>query len=119
MKRINYTAIARKLTADLDKLSARRSARRLDADDVAGVIDAIKKLRRIEPGADYWRVTDCGGYVPNSYDYRADADHIEVVVEAASGDVTARAWRGVTQSRRGGEGNTLLGRADGRLVLRR
>jgi len=106
VRRINYTSIRKTLTSQLEGLKGQ--ARKLDDGDIDTVIATLKKLRRLWPDAEAWRVNKTGGYVSNSYKWRAQADLISLIV-TNDGTHSARAYRGWAQSRAGGVGNTLRG----------
>lgn len=95
--------------AVLDTRDGRGRARTLESADEAarryadGCVDTEWGTEWLTAAGESVRfATDCGGYVPNSYGYAADADWLYVV--AAEGRVVVYLERARTQSRPRGEG---------------
>lgn len=123
---IQWKQTQRKLEDQIAALGGR--ARKLDASDVAEALKLARRLVRRPSSAHTLRISARGGYVPNSYGYRAEADAFEIVFTRAEDGAwrlaSAEARRERAQSRAHGDGPRLIARAihagqrDGSIVYR-
>lgn len=110
------TTIAKAATeaASILRSSAPRARQRtLDADDIERAIRIHLRIARKVAKEDPERVTMTtlvGGFVPNSYKYRAECDEVSIIGTHAA-HVVVRAGRGYAQSRPNGVGNALIVRS--------
>lgn len=119
MKRIQWTKIEKTMIANLPTAGHKR---KLDADDIATLVHAVRKARKAYPGLPVTG-TVTGGYVANSYRYSADADQAGLTIEA-NGTVYMEVSRYSTQRRPHGNGDRLYvrvikpGQVNGSIVAR-
>lgn len=81
-----------------------------DGDVVAALEQHHAALKAAQPDDLIATTTARGGFVPNSYGFRADADEVRIVTELATGATTITATRGWAQSRRYGNGDPVVSR---------
>jgi len=92
-------------------------SRTLDADDIEHAVRTHLRLSRKAPEGSVVRTTLTGGFVPNSYKYRADCDHVTIEGRKAA-SLTVLPQRAWAQKRSHGDGDTQITRyiADGQSV---
>lgn len=103
------------------KAAPRARERVLDESDLRALVEA---LAAAQPEADdvLLRGVVYGGFVPNGYRYRAEADVARVTVDLATGVTDVRVTRTDAPRRSHGRGSSLLvrlvraGQTDGRIV---
>jgi hypothetical protein len=83
--------------------------RAIDADMAPEIAKAVRQALKQTDADDVLVVVHVhGGFVPSSYKWRADADHLEVELHPQTGDVAISAWRGRCAKRRHGVGEQIV-----------
>ena len=110
---MSIATIAAAAAAALRSESPRAKSRTLDASEIEYAIRqhlrVARRLRRTDADRTV-RTTLTGGHVPNSYRYRADADHVAIEGETAR-DLKIHTCRTYAQRRPNGDGSTLIVRS--------
>lgn len=99
------TSLASLAHAYLRSLAPKARSRTVDAAEIAEALAAHEAAVAANPGTAI-RTRLVGGFVPNSYGYRADADRVEIETDAQGRTVwnVSRAW---AESRPYGNGDLL------------
>lgn len=97
--------LASLISSYLRTLSPKARTRTVSADEIADAISAHETAVAANPGT-VIRTRLVGGFVPNSYGHRADADRVEIETDA-QGRTTWNVSRAWAESRAYGKGDEL------------
>jgi hypothetical protein len=104
---INYTSIIEAIDAEISALHARTpraKTRRIEQNNDYYASVVARMFRNVLPDDATVVLSHTGGFVPNSYGYRAEADLLKVTVDLQTGAVEVSATRAWAQSRARGVG---------------